>query len=399
MMTSDTRKPDLSYQRHDVRKIFEYVKAGDSCAIVGIGSVGKSNMMRHLLWDEVKQDPVNLGKAEGRETVMVFLNPHKMLFLEEDAQREVGRCWPGYEILLNRLRRALLEQDLNPDPVPGDEALGDVVNAKYVSLFGQAEYAQTGLIKQAGIRHLEDALLTIFERHEDWKVVFLFDEIEEFFERLPAEFFQALRGMRDDHKQQVLFITASRRPLTEIVQEMAPDRGKKRYIKAMEGFIELFHEATIYISPLDETSAKQAVGRYLQRYRKTPTEAQESVLKGAMYHATGGHAGLLRRSFSSFWYELTREPATPNSRQLRTPEILRKIVWDPAVMEECRIIFESLPRKERDALRTLSRGDSGVGLLELHSLQRKRLVNAQNRIAFPLLEQYVLVAPPDSVPT
>lgn len=397
-MGSHSRGPDLSYQRNDVRRIFEYVKAGDSCAIVGIGSVGKSNIMRHLLWDAVKKDDVNLGKAEAREVVMVFLNPHKLIFLEEDVQREVGRCWSGYEILLNALYRALIEQDLATDSAAEQEALGKNVREKYDTLFGGKEQPQTGLIKQAGIRHLEDALLTVFARHKDWKIVFLFDEIEEFFERLPPEFFQALRGMRDDHKEHVLFITASRSPLSEIVQEMAPERGSKRYIKAMEGFVELFHEATVYISPLDETSAKQAVERYLRRYRKTPTDAQESVLKAAMYHATGGHAGLLRRSFSPFWYELIRQPETPSIRQLQAPELLQRIMVHPAVKEECRIIFDSLPREEREALRTLSRGDTGVDPLVLHSLKRKRILDTAGRIAFPLLAVYIPVAKPDTTP-
>ncbi|HXW00348.1 MAG TPA: hypothetical protein VEC93_18155, partial [Anaerolineae bacterium] len=50
-----------TYRQAEVNQILTALQAGDSCSVVGVGSVGKSNLLRFLGQDEVRQ--AYLGEA------------------------------------------------------------------------------------------------------------------------------------------------------------------------------------------------------------------------------------------------------------------------------------------------------------------------------------------------
>ena len=57
-MTIQPTLPDplpVSYQRRDAAYIYETLLAGESCALVGSGSIGKSNLLHFLARQDVKQ--------------------------------------------------------------------------------------------------------------------------------------------------------------------------------------------------------------------------------------------------------------------------------------------------------------------------------------------------------
>ena len=43
----------ITYRAPEVKQILAAVQAGDSCSVIGIGSVGKSNLMRFLQREDV----------------------------------------------------------------------------------------------------------------------------------------------------------------------------------------------------------------------------------------------------------------------------------------------------------------------------------------------------------
>lgn len=149
------------------------------------------------------------------------------------------------------------------------------------------------LARQSGLRHLEQALYVLLADDDRWRVVFLLDELGNF-GSFPPLFFQSLRGLRDQYKGRVAYVTTSSAPLDALLEPLA---GAER--AALCEFTELFRDHTRYISPLDSASAAAVVDRFVARYEADYNiyKTGEAFLKGDVFALTGGHVGLLRRSF------------------------------------------------------------------------------------------------------
>ena len=80
--TPDGQFP-VEYQHEDATYVFRQIIAGESCSLVGIGSVGKSNFMQFLTRQDVKQHYLS---DYAPYYVMVPLNPHHLI-------RRSSRCW------------------------------------------------------------------------------------------------------------------------------------------------------------------------------------------------------------------------------------------------------------------------------------------------------------------
>lgn len=70
----------LTFRTAAVKHILQAVNAGDSCSIVGIGSVGKSNLLRFLLDEAVHRH--HLAKALA-----------DCLFIYVDLNKILKKCW------------------------------------------------------------------------------------------------------------------------------------------------------------------------------------------------------------------------------------------------------------------------------------------------------------------
>jgi hypothetical protein len=364
--------PDY-YQQQDVDWVFKMLRSGESCSLIGIGSVGKSNLMHFMTTDRVKLRYLqNLASM----TLMVLLDPHKIVHLEQRALDQAGAAWPGYEILLSRLRRVLTEfEDKNllpPKPTDQDEDLITMVEGHYLNMFDSQP-----LLAQAGIRHLEESVYEVLRLGKDWRIAFLFDEIESFF-HLPPDFFQSLRGLRDEFKQRVMFITSSRAPLDEMVAERVPPEGHEM----LESFTELFHGFSRYIGPLERPSAEFMIRRLERRYLLSLGTAGGQTLMTI----TGNHAGLLRRSFMPF--------ASVSGMVNSVEQLFDHLLKDKGVTQECHVILNSLSPEEQNFMRQIVTGQPVSMKDDLwKSLTNKHLVTPGTRgeptVRLPVLGGYL----------
>jgi hypothetical protein len=363
------------YQKTDCRFVFRGLQAGESCSLIGIGSVGKSNLMQHLTLPDVQAH--HLGQAEADYLLTVYLDPHTLVHLDGDALQQAGRLWPGYELLLSRLHRTLLHTDAARPKKGGDlaEAVAPLVDKVR---------AADPVTRQSSLRHLEDAVYTVLADDDRWRVAFLLDEIANF-EALPPLFFQSLRGLRDQYKGRVAYVTTGKRPLDSLLTGLSDaDRD------AMREFTELFRDHTRYISPLDADSAAAVVDRFIARYQADYEihPKGEKFLKGEVYKLTGGHVGLLRRSFRpAVQYLIDGEPG----------RLADYLLDNPSVIRECESIISSLTDDERrvfyHAIQDGQIQDMRVwrGLFEKHIVTETRRGDADFRL--PLLGDYALRNP------
>jgi hypothetical protein len=212
-----------------------------------------------------------------------------------------------------------------PEPSPLADQIAPFLNRMHSS---------DAMTRQTGLRHLEDALYTIFSADDRWQVAFLLDEFSGF-HPLSALFFQSLRGLRDQYKGRLAYVTTSRDRLESVLEGVSgADKA------AMKEFSELFRDNTRYISPLDAESAAAVVERFIDRYKADFDiyEKGKLFLNKEVFEITGGHVGLLRRSFrTAVQYLIDGEPGNLADYLLR----------NASITSECETILNSLSEEER----------------------------------------------------
>jgi len=327
------------YMQADMIAVFQKIRAGEFCEILGVGSAGKSNFVRQMVQPAVKR--LYLQQYEPY-FITVLLNPHLMINIDDDTTRaQTGQSWPGYELILSRMRRQLIElerSNLLPRSNEGIDIIEEIEDR--IRLM----FNRLPVIAHSGIRHLEDVVHEVLALGAEWHFVFIFDEIEEFVRLLPPEFFQSLRGLRDEFKGRVMYVTTSRIPLVDLAQYKIDKGGDPDTVMVMQGFTELFTGFTHYLQPFDERSAHEAIRRLEERNRVRLHELNRRRLVGA----TGSHPGLIRRAFLPTLY-FPPDNANHNA-------YMQHLLADRGVARECENIYTSLADDERETLMALTRG-------------------------------------------
>lgn len=359
----------LDYQEEELKRLFRILLAGESCALVGVGSVGKSTLARFLDNDAVKEK--YLPKEKPPLFVIVYIDSQNTVELSDLAIQHAGECWSGYEIFLSRLRFAVWNLEMKDPSLVGDrdtdlddETLLEEVQNRYQCLLSSE------LINmQIGLRHLEEAVYELLAMGDNWRLIFVIDEIEELFRQMPPRFFFSLRGLRDNFKRRLMYVTISRWLLTEIADKCAKEEKHADYQTAMflyEGFIELFHETTRYVELLTYESVVASVKRYIDRRKLTLKEQQKHTLFSTLYELTNGHVGLLHRCFEPVVYTLKND---------KRSTMLDVVLGDWAVQNECRTILRSVPPVQQETLIRMAQGKTESNESQVvESLVRKKLV-------------------------
>jgi hypothetical protein len=255
-MPNDLHLLPLEFRSNIVKDIMAHISAGDSCSIVGIGSVGKTNLLRFLQQQTVKQKYL---KENAQKTVILYVDCNKLL--------ETSR-WGLFELMLYQIHQwAALDNPINPE----------YIDALYSSM-------ESIKRKKFGVRYIDSALHHICNQ-QGFKVVFLIDEFDQVYRKLPKKTFSGLRALRDEYKYQLCYIPATRMELNKI----------RKPSFEIEGFSELATPRTIWLGPLNTSDANHAIIRISSRYKTKLSEGQAQTL----LKITGGHPGLLSMALSS----------------------------------------------------------------------------------------------------
>ena len=103
MANSRTRIQPMEFRQQEVGYVMERWRAADSCSLVGVGSVGKSNLLQHLSEPTVQSFYMK-DVAGGKSFKSIIIDPSMLGPLPSTASdSEQIRCWAGYELMMHRL--------------------------------------------------------------------------------------------------------------------------------------------------------------------------------------------------------------------------------------------------------------------------------------------------------
>lgn len=326
-MSSDRAKGQpLDFRREEVRYVTDRWRAADCCSLVGVGSVGKSNLLLHLGSYEVQKAYLQLTSESDFKAVII--NPNMLGPLPPvTPESEQFRCWAGYELIMHRLLMAFYPFD------KFDRADAE----KFYALYETLQDGTNPLYTYMGLRYLERGLDILFRYGV--RIVLMFDEFEDMLKNLPPKFFQTLRGLRDANKRRFSYLTFTRAPLAHLV-----DLYDLPHLE-MEPFIELFTDSILYVGPYNEIDARRMVDNLMSRNNKNYPEATIRFLTWA----TGNYAGLLRSGF-----RLLESFNITDPRDSQDEELLRQLASRRSIRDECAMLWSSLTPIEQHTLKMVA---------------------------------------------
>ena len=370
----------MGFRQQEVGYVMERWRAGDSCSLVGVGSVGKSNLLQHLS-NETVQSFYMKDVVGGKAFKAITIDPSMLGPLPSATADQVAiRCWAGYELMMHRLFLAFY-------PFSN---LSDEDGRLFYETYQALQDGSNPLYAYMGLRYFELGLELFMK--QGTQVVFMFDEFEEMLKQLPVKFFLTLRGLRDANKKQISYLTFTRSPLSQLVKTFD--------INALdiEPFTELFNDNLLYVGPYNETDARAMVMELAKRNDKQ----YESYALDFILWASGRYAGLLRSSFRTL-DSLGQLDA--NTVMTRSDDLLQELSSRRAVRSECETIWKSLTEEEQNMLREFAsvRPNIDPNNYEVQQvfalLQQKQLLQLQgNRVIIspPVFQAYIKYLPANS---
>jgi hypothetical protein len=370
-----TRKHPIEFRREEVSFIMQRWRASESCSLVGVGSVGKSNLLQHLADPEVQTYYMQNTNTDNFRTIIIDPNLLGPLPSGGDNSDQL-RCWAAYELMMHRMFLAfypfeVLEQDDARSFYETYQTLQDGTNPLYAYM---------------ALRYFELGLEFFMRRKI--KIVFMFDEFEDFFKLMPIKFFQTLRGLRDINKRQLSFLTFTRSPLPVLIQQYGINGLD------IEPFLELFTDNVCYVGPYNEPDAYRMVEELMSRNQKTYTRNEVEFL----LWATGRYAGLIRAGFRG----LDSLGLGEGRSQQDTENVLHALSLKIPIRSECKTLWLSLSQPERYILKAVARLSSYTTSSETEqavtSLVQKRLLRVDRvghklEIDPPVFRAFILSDP------
>ncbi|MEQ8677970.1 MAG: hypothetical protein RLP44_03260 [Aggregatilineales bacterium] len=326
----NSRQKPLEFRRDEVTYIMQRWMASESCSLVGIGSVGKSNLLRHLADSKVQESYLKISNANEFRTIIIDPNLFGPLPRLDSNEAEQFCCWAGYEILMHRLF-------MNFFPFTENTLLSKQDGQEFYELYKVLQDGTNPLYAYMGIRYFELGLQIILQH--GIRIVFMFDEFEKMLTSLPPVFFQSLRGIRDTHKKQLGYLTFTRAPLDTLVETLKLDT------LALEPFTELFVDNVYYVGPYNQADAMRMIDELMSQNNKKLTEIELEFL----LWSSGRYAGLIRSIYH------TIDVVKPLEKSAMGNEgVLRKLALRRSIRTECRTTWLSLTQSEKHVLRAVA---------------------------------------------
>lgn len=285
----------IDYRSEVLSAIMPLLRQGDCACLVGLAGVGKSNLVHFMKQPEVK-----------------------------------AHYWPAEEAD----KTHILTLSCGPGSQPAEQVFEDMLMQVLLIASDLEGHAFEPQLNAAPFYVLRKALNQVCQQHGR-RVVFLFDEFESLIAHQPAEFFERLRTLRDDHR-------ATGRLVYVVITHRLPHLTPNPSDFGNSKFFELLRNSIYPLPPYRERDASVMLDVLLQRRDPVPVSDQD---RARLIAFSGGHSDLLKAMF----YEIY--PTLNASAHL----LLKLVEKSTGVRSSCEHIWVHLHPEERDALRRLVR--------------------------------------------
>ncbi len=337
-----------NYRKSLISKVLDTLARGESVSIIGVGSSGKSNVARHIIRADARAASLGTG-ADGMHGVLVDC----MKYVDDTATA-------FYRLML----QSIVQSTQLPDAPPDVAKLGPAFTAQLEKAFDTDQFDRVRF-------YLEQALEQIF-RAGVRQMFFVLDDFDHALKRAPAQALNSLRGLRDNHKNRLMFVTVTRKELMFLRPEIE-----------YEDFAEIVTPVTIPVGMYAYQDAQIASDELIARWQlqsRITADARANVIEWS-----GAHPGLLKAILNI----ASRNPAV----DLGSRDTLIRLSNHKDTEPECDKIWESLEEDEQQAMFAVFSGEPADGTL-LGRLKNKELLRERTRgnyIAFsPIFEDYVI---------
>lgn len=236
----------------EIEKILGFIKEGNSCQIVSIPGVGRSNLLGLLAYNKkVREKHL---KENQKNFHFVYLN-----FSEIKKRPLVEATKFIFLSLTDSLRERKMIKEY------------DVIN----KVFRDSMQIKDELVIFSGLKKTIDYLAL----EKNLNTVFLFDRFEEYISVLDSEFFANLRVLRNRAKYKFSVIFSLNRPLEETLEATL-----------MSDFYEFVAGKIVYIPLYDKVGMDFRIS-YLEKITKKKIDKN---LLNNIFELTNGHSNLMR---------------------------------------------------------------------------------------------------------
>jgi hypothetical protein len=324
----------VSFRAEIVQQVVRLLRAGESCALIGVGSSGKSNIARHLARADVRQEYFG---ADADRALVVYLN------CKPFAHKAPAEF---YLHALDQLLRAL---DAQGGPLAEQRAA--------LETLWQAAQADPGV---RALRSLDQAIGRLVADGAA-HVILALDDCDDLLAYVAPVFFSDLRGLRDNYKVRLVYLTLTRRE-PAFLRDETPEFEELFELLSAPGH-------TLAVPPYVEADGVLMLRRLAARQVPPRTLTDHEARR--LYALAGGHAGMLRSLFFATQFNADLATAAVSA------DGWTQLADHADVEGECRKIWDSLEIEEQEDLGRIVLGQpptpEGLRRLERRGLVRLRL--------------------------
>jgi hypothetical protein len=268
----------LKFRYHLVENLMHMMSAGESAAVVGVASVGKSNLVRCLQQADIQE--AHLG-PEKDEILIVLVDSNDLTSITE---------WTFLELLMYRLVVHCQNANLPTRVASRMEALHDKLSSRADDVTNAQRCVEQAVHYLCQVNKL--------------RVVWLLDEFEVLYQQLSPRTWINLRSLRDKNKYSLSYLLFLRRELEDVLPA-TPE---------VEAFAELFQTHILGLKPYDLSGTQLMLNRLSSR-RQVEWPAGQTT---QVFRLSGGHGGINRVFFGKSW------PVVMEGQTVKLPDLLHK---------------------------------------------------------------------------
>ncbi|MCL5434777.1 MAG: helix-turn-helix domain-containing protein [Patescibacteria group bacterium] len=331
----DTRFPEIE-------KILSFVKEGNSCQIIGVPGIGRSNLLGLLAYNRnVRLKHLGENQKWFHFVLLNFSEIRKKPLFDATKFIFLG--------LLDSLRGRKMENEY------------DAVN----KIFRESIELNDELILFQGLKRAIDFLAI----EKELAIVFLLDRFEEYVPALTADFFANLRVLRNRAKYRFSVVFSATRPLEDIFEPIF-----------FGDFYEFMAGKIVYLPILDKPGLDFRIA-YLEKV--TGKKIDKKTL-GKVLSLTGGHGNLTRHCLEAILTINNQKSIIKNQPLASSSELGEFFLKQKPVRSALFGIWNCLNPFEQNLLTLLNFANQDISYLENVGLIDK------NKLTIPLLKDYAL---------